>query len=252
MLKVNDLPSLSYFTSALAYLSHICLIIFSPHFLSILIAVSLFHLIMLPSPSMSHLPLQSQLLLTGLFGWVAGLIWGASNMLFTAAVQRTAVANVLVIVASNTVFSSVFSYMLLGELIPLRMWITSFICFGAIALIFSGNEFVLSKFRVALLNSASSHFRNVHYFLCTLGDLGGGSGQAFGSILAVIASVTQGLFFSMIRYKYAKGEDVTNTDVLCYNVVASIGVCVGKRQSEREKQCFSTCFSSSSSNHYIN
>ena len=89
-------------------------------------------------------------------------------------------------------------------------------------------------------------------FLFASGDLGGGSGQAFGSILAVIASVTQGLFFSMIRYKYAKGEDVTNTDVLCYNVVASIGVCVGKRQSEREKQCFSTCFSSSSSNHYIN
>ena len=163
MLKVNDLPSLSYFTSALAYLSHICLIIFSPHFLSILIAVSLFHLIMLPSPSMSHLPLQSQLLLTGLFGWVAGLIWGASNMLFTAAVQRTAVANVLVIVASNTVFSSVFSYMLLGELIPLRMWITSFICFGAIALIFSGNVFVLNF--LWLFNFIFNSRHLINYFL---------------------------------------------------------------------------------------
>lgn len=61
-------------------------------------------------------------------------------MLFTAAVQNTAVANVLVIVASNTVFSSIFSYLLLGELIPIRMFITSAICFGAIALIFSGNH----------------------------------------------------------------------------------------------------------------
>jgi drug/metabolite transporter (DMT)-like permease len=61
-------------------------------------------------------------------------------MLFTAAVQNTAVANVLVIVASNTVFSSIFSYLLLGELIPIRMFVTSAICFGAIALIFSGNH----------------------------------------------------------------------------------------------------------------
>ena len=59
-------------------------------------------------------------------------------MLFTAAIQNTAVANVLVIVASNTVFSSIFSYLLLGELIPIRMFVTSAICFGAIALIFSG------------------------------------------------------------------------------------------------------------------
>ena len=76
----------------------------------------------------------------GVFGWCAGLLWGASNMFFTSAVQSTAVANVLVIVASNTVFSSIFSYFLLGELIPLRMWITSAICFGAIALIFSGKS----------------------------------------------------------------------------------------------------------------
>lgn len=59
-------------------------------------------------------------------------------MLFTSAIQLTAVANVLVIVASNTVFSSIFSYLLLGELIPIRMIVTSLICFGAIALIFSG------------------------------------------------------------------------------------------------------------------
>jgi drug/metabolite transporter (DMT)-like permease len=74
----------------------------------------------------------------GPFGWGAGMLWGASNMLFTSAIQLTAVANVLVIVASNTVFSSIFSYLLLGELIPIRMIVTSLICFGAIALIFSG------------------------------------------------------------------------------------------------------------------
>ena len=75
---------------------------------------------------------------SGPFGWGAGMLWGASNMLFTSAIQLTAVSNVLVIVASNTVFSSIFSYLLLGEIIPIRMIVTSIICFGAIALIFSG------------------------------------------------------------------------------------------------------------------
>jgi drug/metabolite transporter (DMT)-like permease len=82
----------------------------------------------------------------GPFGWGAGMLWGASNMLFTSAIQLTAVANVLVIVASNTVFSSIFSYLLLGELIPIRMIVTSLICFGAIALIFSGEYADASSF----------------------------------------------------------------------------------------------------------
>ena len=87
----------------------------------------------------------------GIFGWAAGLLWGASNMLFTAAIQNTAVANVLVIVASNTVFSSIFSYLLLGELIPIRMFVTSAICFGAIALIFSGKLHSLDD--ISILNN---------------------------------------------------------------------------------------------------
>lgn len=71
--------------------------------------------------------------------------------------------------------------------------------------------------------------------LCTSskikGSVGGGSGDSLGSILAVMASISQGLFFSLIRYKYAKGQDVSNMDILCYNVVAAIGVCIGESSS---------------------
>ena len=65
-------------------------------------------------------------------------------------------------------------------------------------------------------------------FFPKLGSVGGGSGDSLGSILAVMASISQGLFFSLIRYKYAKGQDVSDMDILCYNVVAAIGVCVGE------------------------
>ena len=75
-------------------------------------------------------------------------------------------------------------------------------------------------------------FPSVTYNFPFTSDLSGGVGEEssdkFGSILAVLSSVTQGLFFSLIGYKYAKGENVTNMDVLCYNVVASFGCCVGK------------------------
>ena len=160
-------------------------------------------------------------------------------MLFTAAVQNTAAANALVIVASNTAFSSLFSYILLGELTPFRMWVTTFICFGAIALIFSGKAMhcFCATGNWCLRFSSVTHID----FFRTSGGAGGGSGDFLGSILAVISAITQGLFFSLIRYKYTKGIDVSNTDILCYNVIASFSVCVGKQHVEREIIPFNLC-----------
>jgi drug/metabolite transporter (DMT)-like permease len=51
----------------------------------------------------------------GFIGVLAGVIWGFSNMLFVSAVQSTAVANVLVILASNPMFASIFSYAMFRE-----------------------------------------------------------------------------------------------------------------------------------------
>jgi hypothetical protein len=71
---------------------------------------------------------------------------------------------------------------------------------------------------------------NCSFFENILGSVGAGSEDILGSILAVIAAITQGLFFSLIRYKYAKGVEVSNMDIMCYNLVAAFGVCVGRRR----------------------
>jgi hypothetical protein len=54
----------------------------------------------------------------------------------------------------------------------------------------------------------------------------------------VIAAITQGLFFSLIRYKYAKGVEVSNMDIMCYNLVAAFAVCVGRKL--RSTHCYRT------------
>lgn len=89
-------------------------------------------------------------------------------MYFTAAVESTVAANVLVILASNPIFSAIFSYLLLEEVMPLRTIITCIICFGAIILIFSS-------------------------------QLGGSSNTIEGNMYALIASVTLGEYLVLIR-----------------------------------------------------
>ena len=161
----------------------------------------------------------------GMFGIIAGMIFGGSNMLFTSAIQSTAAANVLVINASNSIFASIFGYFLLGELIPLRTLITIIVSFGAIILVFS-SEF--------------SHETSVD--------------SIKGNLLAVGAAMTLGLFLPLCRYNTLKVEhsnqkvsslisDDQNVvgviaetssindeilEVLCYNVIAFFFVAEGE------------------------
>lgn len=60
----------------------------------------------------------------GWLGVIAGFMLGANNVFFTLAIQWGVVANVLVIVASNSIFSALFSYFLFKEIIALRTAIT--------------------------------------------------------------------------------------------------------------------------------
>ena len=106
----------------------------------------------------------------GFLGMIAGLLWGGSNFCFTAAVQNTAAANVLVINASNAIFSAIFSYFLLGDPILFRTAATTLVCFGAIVLVFSS-------------------------------EFGGGSGGLVGNLYALAAAVTVGLYLPLCRLK---------------------------------------------------
>ena len=125
---------------------------------------------------------------------LAGLLWGVSNFFFTIAVQNTAAANVLVINASNTVFSSIFAYFLLGEPIPLRTAATILVCFGAIVLVFSS-------------------------------ELGGGIDGLGGNLYALAAAVLLGLYLPLCRYKSVKSPSSVA-------VVAAADVVVVASQNE--------------------
>jgi drug/metabolite transporter (DMT)-like permease len=104
----------------------------------------------------------------GKIGLAAGIIWGVSNIFGTMALQKTAVASALVILASNPMFSAIFSYFILKESIPYRTIIAALVCFGAICIIFSS-------------------------------ELGSGSSNAEGVMYALGAAVTMGLYFVLLR-----------------------------------------------------
>jgi drug/metabolite transporter (DMT)-like permease len=72
----------------------------------------------------------------GWLGWVAGLVWGTTNILITYGFQSTAVANVLVIIASNPMFAALFSFVILKETVPWYTIAAGLVCFGAIVSIF--------------------------------------------------------------------------------------------------------------------
>jgi drug/metabolite transporter (DMT)-like permease len=108
----------------------------------------------------------------GWIGWSAGVIWAISNVTVNIAFQNTAVANVLVIVAANPMFSAVASYFVLKETIRLRTIIAALVCFSAIIIIFSGD-----------LGKHSNH-----------------STDAIGLMTALVASVTLGFYLVLVRY----------------------------------------------------
>jgi drug/metabolite transporter (DMT)-like permease len=108
----------------------------------------------------------------GWIGWSAGIIWAISNFTVNVAFQKTAVANVLVIVAANPMFSAVASYFVLKETIRLRTAIAALVCFSAIIIIFSGD----------------------------LGKNSNSSTDAIGLMNALVASVTLGFYLVLVRY----------------------------------------------------
>lgn len=104
----------------------------------------------------------------GRIGFFAGLVWGGNNFLFTYAIQNTAVATALVILASNPMFSAIFSLILLKERIPLRTIVMCIISFIVITLIF-------------------------------VGELKADPDTYSGIVAAVFCSITLGLYFVLLR-----------------------------------------------------
>eukprot|EP01038_Epipyxis_sp_PR26KG_P008812 gene8812-11899_t len=127
----------------------------------------------------------------GYLGLLAGLVWGGSNFLITYAFQTTAIANVLVINASNPMFSALFSWLMLREHIPWRTIIAGLICFGAIILIFSG-------------------------------EIGKNGSNLVGVVCALGAAISIGLYFTLLRI--ASQYDGVEPDMMPCNFIAGLFV----------------------------
>ncbi len=112
----------------------------------------------------------------GRWGLLAGIVWGASNVFLINAVQQTYVGNVLVILASAPMFAAICSYLIHRQLLPWRTIITCVVSFGVLALVFLGST----------SSSGSS--------------TGGGGNTIVGNMLAVLASSTYGLYFSLLNF----------------------------------------------------
>jgi drug/metabolite transporter (DMT)-like permease len=73
----------------------------------------------------------------GVPGVAVGLAWGTGFVLFVYAVNHTAVANVLVILATMPLFAALFTRVLIGEVIHRRTWLAMLAAGGGVALTFA-------------------------------------------------------------------------------------------------------------------
>lgn len=110
----------------------------------------------------------------GKIGLFAGLIQGISHFTITYAFYTENVAIVLVILAANPTFAVILSYMILGEITPIRTMLTAAITLGVIAWICSDS--IISK----------------------EGDDHNSSGVV-GILSSLIASIFLGLYFVLLR-----------------------------------------------------
>ena len=137
----------------------------------------------------------------GYIGLIASIVWGVSNVIFMLALQNTSVATVLVILATNPIFAAVFSFLLIGEKVNLRTCLTGVVCFICIAVIFYQD--------IESNNDKKS---------------------TDGVIYAVFASITFGLYFTLIRFagqEYGNEPDMNACNIVAGLVVAIITAILG-------------------------
>ena len=75
----------------------------------------------------------------GRAGWISTILMVASNLSFVAAITNTSVANTLVLVATMPFFSAILGWILIGETVKPRTWVSIGLAIGGIIIIFSGS-----------------------------------------------------------------------------------------------------------------
>ena len=122
----------------------------------------------------------------GLSGWTSTLLMTLSNLSFVGAITNTSVANTLVLVATMPFFSAILGWIVLGETVRARTWISITLASGGIIIIFSGSL---------------------------------GEGYWVGDILAIVTAFLQGLNLVIIRK--VKDKEITKP-ALCLSAILAM------------------------------
>lgn len=72
----------------------------------------------------------------GRAGAAVSVLWGLALVLFVYAINHTAVANALVVIATAPFLAAFFTWLLIGEPVPTRTWVAMAATFAGIALTF--------------------------------------------------------------------------------------------------------------------
>jgi drug/metabolite transporter (DMT)-like permease len=114
----------------------------------------------------------------GVWGLFAGTLLSATHLFFTLGIQRANVANVLVIFASNPMFSGLFSWIFLKEGLKIYTLVAMLVCISRIIYIFYD-------------------------------QMGGSSSNndILRNCFALIASIAMGAFFVVVRFMEERCPD---------------------------------------------
>lgn len=133
--------------------------------------------------------LVAMLLHFGRAGWFSTALLAVSSLSFVFAINYTTVANALILVATMPFFSAVLGWLLIGEPVKGRTWLSIALAGGGMVIIFSNS-------------------------------LGGGNW--FGDLMAILTAFLQGLNLTVVRK--AKEREVTIPALAIAGILAALFV----------------------------
>jgi drug/metabolite transporter (DMT)-like permease len=119
--------------------------------------------------------------------WISTLLMTASNLCFVIAINNTSVANTLVLVATMPFFSAVLGWLLIGEPVKPRTWVSILFAIIGIFIIFSGSF---------------------------------GGGNWLGDLLAITTAFLMAL--NLVVLRKARGKDVTIPALWVSGILAAL------------------------------
>ena len=84
-------------------------------------------------------PLPSIWRSLGKAGWFSTILMAASGLSFVTAIDNTSIANTLILVATMPLFSAVLGWLIIGEAVKPRTWVSIVLALSGIFILFSGS-----------------------------------------------------------------------------------------------------------------